>query len=43
MITPIIFTNLADRKQLLAVHGYHDEYNAGAEIRVEFTQADAAI
>lgn len=35
MITPIIFTNLADLNKELYVHGYHDEYNAGEEIRVE--------
>ncbi len=36
MITPIVFTNLADLNKTLSVHGYHDEYNAGVDIKVEF-------
>lgn len=35
MITPIIFTNLGDLDKQLSIHGYHDEYNAGEEIKVE--------
>ena len=36
MITLIVFTNLADLNKTLSVHGYHDEYNAGVDIKVEF-------
>lgn len=34
MITPIIFPNLSDLSKTLHVHGYHNEYNAGEEIKV---------
>ena len=35
MITPIVFTNLADLHKQVHVHCYHDEYNAGEAIQVE--------
>ncbi len=35
MITPVVFTNLADLKKTVNVHGYHNEYNAGEEINVD--------
>lgn len=34
MITPVVFTNLADLKKTVSIHGYHNEYNAGEEINV---------
>lgn len=34
MITPVVFTNLTDLDKKLSVHGYHSEFNAGEEIRV---------
>ena len=35
MITPIVFTNLADLHKQVHVHCYHDNYNAGEFISVE--------
>lgn len=35
MITPIVFTNLADLNKSVTLHGYHNQYNAGEEIRID--------